>query len=61
MNRGSRESGAAENRGHALRSDLHLARMDKKPRDRVARTKRFWFPTDNTSGPGGMSFGGGLQ
>ena len=48
-------------RGHLLMSDFHIERMIQKDFDQVRRTKRFWFPTDDTRGPGGMSFGGDLQ
>ena len=48
-------------RGHIVLSDFHIERMIRKDFDQVRRTKRFWFPTDDTRGPGGMSFGGGLQ
>jgi prepilin-type N-terminal cleavage/methylation domain-containing protein len=49
------------NRGHAVMGDLRIEKMDKKQYDKVQRTKRFWFPTDDTRGPGGMGFGGNLQ
>jgi prepilin-type N-terminal cleavage/methylation domain-containing protein len=44
------------NRGHLVMGDLSVLTMDKKQYDKVQRTKRFWFPTDDTSGPGGMPF-----
>jgi len=44
-------------RGHLVMADLRIETMDKKAFDKVAKTKRFWFPTDDTSGPGGMTFG----
>ena len=34
---------------------------NKKGYDKAKRSKRFWFPTDDTSGPGGMSFDTGLE
>ena len=49
------------NRGNLILSDFHVERMDRKSYDRVKRAKRFWFPTEDTSGPGGMPFGAGLQ
>ncbi len=49
------------NRGHLIMADLHLAKMDKKEYDTIQGTKRFWFPTDDTSGPGGMNFGNNLR
>ena len=48
-------------RGHLILGDLHMAKMDKKEYDKAEKTKRFWFPTDDTSGPGGMGMGNGLQ
>jgi prepilin-type N-terminal cleavage/methylation domain-containing protein len=44
------------NRGHLVLADLRIEKMDKREYDKVAKTKRFWFPTEDTSGPGGMSF-----
>jgi len=44
------------NRGHLVMGDLSVLTMDKKQYEKVQRTKRFWFPTDDTSGPGGMPF-----
>ena len=49
------------NRGHALMGDNHIETLDKKKYDSLAKTKRFWFPTPDTTGPGGMQMGGGLQ
>jgi prepilin-type N-terminal cleavage/methylation domain-containing protein len=49
------------NRGHLIMGDFHVGRMHDKEFDRVAKTKRFWFPTDDTSGPGGMPMGNNLQ
>ncbi|PYK60417.1 MAG: hypothetical protein DME21_11595 [Verrucomicrobia bacterium] len=45
-----------KNRGHLVMGDLHVETMSKKQYDKVQKTKRFWFPTDNTTGPGGMGF-----
>ena len=45
------------NRGHLVMADLRIEKMEKKQYDRVEKTKRFWFPTDDTRGPGGLSFG----
>jgi len=47
-------------RGHLMMTDLHLETMNKKAADRAERSKRFWFPTDDMSGVGGMSFGSNL-
>ena len=49
------------NRGNIILSDIHVERIDRKGFDKVKKTKRFWFPTEDTSGPGGMAFGAGLQ
>ena len=45
------------NRGHLVMADLRIEKMGKKQYDVVEKTKRFWFPTDNTSGPGAMLIG----
>lgn len=45
-------------RGHLVMADLRVATMNKKSYDTVQKTKRFWFPNDKTSGPGGMTFPG---
>ena len=44
--------------GNLVMGDLHVAKMKAKEYDRTQKTKRFWFPTDDTSGPGGGAFGG---
>lgn len=49
------------NRGHVLFGDGHVVKMGQKEYDKVDKTKIFWFPTDDTRGPNGMNFGGGLQ
>ena len=46
------------NRGHLILADLHIETMDNRAYDKVQTTKRFWFPTDDTTGPGGMTFPG---
>jgi prepilin-type processing-associated H-X9-DG protein len=48
-------------RGNLVMADLHLEKPTLKEADAMEKTKIFWFPTDNTSGPGGMNLGGGLQ
>jgi len=48
-------------RGHIILTDLHVAKMDKKQFDTAAKAKRFWFPTQDMSGPGGMAMGVNLQ
>jgi len=49
------------NRGNLILSDLHVERMNRKGYDKAKKSKRFWFPTEDTSGPGGMPFGLGLE
>jgi len=48
-------------RGHLLFSDLHLESVNAKTADALEKTKRFWFPTSETSGPGGMGMASGLS
>ena len=40
-------------RGHLVKGDLHVEAMTKKEFDPVAKTRLFWFPTGDASGPGG--------
>src|SRR6266498_3767817 len=35
-------------RSHLVMSDFHIERMIRKDYDQARRTKRFWFPTDDT-------------
>ena len=48
-------------RGHIILADLHIATMNKHEYDIADKTKRFWFPTQDTSGPGGIAMGINLQ
>ncbi len=48
-------------RGHYLMSDLHVEKMRKQQSVEVEKKKRFWFPTEDTTGPNGMQMGAGLQ
>jgi prepilin-type N-terminal cleavage/methylation domain-containing protein len=41
-------------RGHLIRGDLRVEKMNKKQFDKLDKTKRFWIPTDER---GGMDFG----
>jgi prepilin-type N-terminal cleavage/methylation domain-containing protein len=50
-----------QRRGHVLMGDLHIGKLNAREFDAVAGTKLFWFPTENTSGPGGISFGNNLR
>lgn len=49
------------NRGHLLMADGHIAKVDKREFDKIDKTKRFWFPTEDTSGPGGIKLGSSLK
>ncbi|MCI0535237.1 MAG: DUF1559 domain-containing protein [Verrucomicrobiales bacterium] len=49
------------NRGHVILGDNHIEKLDQRRYDVVAKTKRFWFPTENTTGPGGVQLGNGLR
>lgn len=44
-------------RGHLLFGDLHLEVVNTRTADKLERSKRFWFPTADMSGPGGMGMG----
>ncbi len=48
-------------RGNIIMTDMHLERMHVKECDAAEKTKIFWFPTSDTTGPNGMNFGAGLQ
>ena len=48
-------------RGNYAMTDGHVERMNHAQRVAAEKKKRFWFPTDNTKGPGGMNMAGGLQ
>ena len=48
-------------KGNLLMADLHLERFKQKQADEAEKTKIFWFPTDDSTGPGGMQFGNGLK
>jgi len=43
-------------RGHLVFGDLHLEIVNTITADRLERSKSFWFPTSDMSGPGGASF-----
>ena len=47
-------------RGNLVMADLHLERPRRKEADALEKTKIFWFPTADTSGPNGMPMGNGL-
>jgi len=47
-------------RGHLMFGDLHLESANAKSADALEKSKGFWFPTSDTSGPGGMGMGFGL-
>ncbi len=48
-------------RGNYAMSDGHVERMNHAQSVAAEKKKRFWFPTDNTSGPGGMNMAAGLH
>ncbi len=48
-------------RGHVILGDNHLESLNAQKYDAAAKTKRFWFPTADTSGPGGFQMGNGLN
>ena len=48
-------------RGHMVFADFHLESVKSTTADRLEKSQRFWFPTRDTSGPGGMSMGTGLN
>jgi prepilin-type N-terminal cleavage/methylation domain-containing protein/prepilin-type processing-associated H-X9-DG protein len=48
------------NKGHYAMTDGHVERMNQKQSLAAEKMKRFWFPTKDTSGPGGMDMSGGL-
>ena len=48
-------------RGHVVYGDLRVERLNRTGFTNVARTIRFWFPTEDTSGPGGMQLGSDLR
>jgi prepilin-type processing-associated H-X9-DG protein len=43
-------------RGHLVFADFHVERVGAKIADKLERSRQFWFPTKDMSGPGGMSF-----
>jgi len=47
-------------RGFLAFSDLHLEKVKAITADQLEKSKRFWFPTIDMSGPGGMNMGQGL-
>ena len=49
------------NRGHVIMADNHLELLNKASYDTLSKTKRFWFPTADMTGPGGIPLGGGLN
>jgi prepilin-type N-terminal cleavage/methylation domain-containing protein len=47
-------------RGHMVFSDFHLESVNKLAANNLEKSKSFWFPTGDSSGPGGMAMGNGL-
>jgi hypothetical protein len=48
------------NRGHLMFGDLHLESVKATVANGLEKSKRFWFPTTDMSGPGGGSMATGL-
>ncbi|HVY70713.1 MAG TPA: type II secretion system protein [Verrucomicrobiae bacterium] len=48
-------------KGNLVMADAHVERLNKAQYNTVEKTKLFWFPTDDTTGPGGMQMGSGLK
>jgi prepilin-type processing-associated H-X9-DG protein len=44
------------NRGHLVFGDLHVERVNTRKSDQLERSKTFWFPTGDMTGPGGFTF-----
>ena len=44
------------NRGHLLFGDLHVERVNISKSNQLERSKTFWFPTGDMTGPGGFNF-----
>jgi prepilin-type N-terminal cleavage/methylation domain-containing protein/prepilin-type processing-associated H-X9-DG protein len=44
------------NRGHLLFGDLHVERVNTQKSNQFERSKTFWFPTGDMTGPGGFTF-----
>ena len=40
-------------KGHLVFADLRVEKLGKKPYSEIEKTKRFWLPTDDLSGPAG--------
>lgn len=59
---GSRTLSTRHNQsGYYVMTDGHVERMNHTQSVAAEKKKRFWFPTDDTSGPGGMNMGAGLE
>jgi len=54
---------AARHGGHGniVLTDTHIEKLNQKQFDVVDKTKLFWFPTDDTTGAGGIQLGTGLK
>ena len=48
-------------RGHMIKADLHVESLTTKQADDQEQLRRFWFPTEDVRGPGGMNFGNNLR
>jgi prepilin-type N-terminal cleavage/methylation domain-containing protein len=60
-NFGSRSLAVRHNgKGHLMMSDLHIETMTAKAAEKAERSRRFWFPTDDTRNGAGMRAGANL-
>jgi prepilin-type N-terminal cleavage/methylation domain-containing protein len=50
-----------DQRGHSVMADTHIETMNKQQYDVLDKTKIFWFPTSDTTGPDGIQMGDGLH
>ena len=48
-------------RGYVVMGDMRVDKLNTNSYRAVATTKRFWYPTDDTSGPSGMVLGVNLR
>ena len=46
--------------GHLIMADLHIDTLNQTNALKIEKSKRFWFPTTDTTGLNGTQFGGGL-
>jgi prepilin-type N-terminal cleavage/methylation domain-containing protein len=44
-------------RGFLIYGDLHVEKTDAQSADKLEKSRRFWFPTPDMTGPGGINLG----